>query len=436
MPVVHLTEWQNATPGSVPALAGLQLPDTYDIHLLVRRLRERQILTVRELRSGLEITTGSFVGSLAIGPLTIRIRPKVDARAFGVLIGYALGLPHVELLQAHTARLTTDAFQDVIIASLADEAARLLARGIHRHYLRQELNLGSPRGRIHFGRLAEQGPALTATVTCEVYERDENVLPNRVLLSGLRLASSLALDAAVRRRTLRSAGALGERVRPIALTPATFRALARNNSRLTSAYAPALALTRLLLAGRGISTDEDVESFPLPGFAFDMNRLFQNALGRFIREFAEGFAVREQHSLTDLFAYQPLFNPRARRPPTPRPDYVFIRNGRVIGMADAKYRDLWTKELPPAMLYQLSVYALSQPHCDVATILYTTEDRQATEARISINDPMTGRRCAEVRSRPVSIERLAHLVQARSSARTMRERQEYASYLTVGRTVV
>ena len=50
--------------------------------------------------------------------------------------------------------------------------------------------------------------------------------------------------------------------------------------------------------------------------------------------------------------------PRTRAP-TPRPDYVMSRGGHIVAIADAKYRDLWKRDLPSGMLYQLSVYALS-----------------------------------------------------------------------------
>ena len=53
-------------------------------------------------------------------------------------------------------------------------------------------------------------------------------------------------------------------------------------------------------------------------------------------------------------------------------DYAIKQDGRVMTLLDAKYRDLWERPLPRDMLYQLVVYAISQPTNPVASILYPT----------------------------------------------------------------
>ena len=129
-------------------------------------------------------------------------------------------------------------------------------------------------------------------------------------------------------------------------------------------------------------------------------------------------------SLTDVYRYQELFNPRRKRTSAPRPDYVILRGRRIVAIADAKYRDLWDHELPTDMLYQLSVYALSQQECNVATILYATTSADSQEARISINDPFRGHRRAEVRLRPVVLSDVAEMVAGTPSAKNDRRRRE------------
>ena len=45
-------------------------------------------------------------------------------------------------------------------------------------------------------------------------------------------------------------------------------------------------------------------------------------------------------------AYSPEYNPRACRAPAPRPDYcVKTKDGKTL-LLDAKYRDLWSEDLP------------------------------------------------------------------------------------------
>ena len=430
MPTVELLEWQQATPQSHPMLRNLDLGLTTQERALLARLDSQPMVSVQEVRDGVGIRATSYVGSLRAGPLTIQITPKLKGRFFSALLAYAVGLP-VSLLPEHEVVLTTSAFQDLIVSRLASEASRLLARGIYRSYVPRQASLSSPHGRILFSCLARE-PLTTAKLPCRFEERHENVLPNRVLLTGLVLARRLAVESEVQARISRLVATLTDRVQPVPLSEETFRALLREGNRLTTAYEPAVALIRLLVAGAGIGLDAGAERAELPGFLFDMNRLFQDVLERFLREWLEDSIVMSQHRLQDMFRYDPAYNPRRRRSPTLRPDYVLRRKGRVVAIIDAKYRDLWEQSLPPSILYQLSVYALSQSDCQTAVILYATNTAAAREARIEISDPVRGGTRAWVLLRPVCLPELADLIRQKRTVTDDRRRHEYAAYLAYG----
>jgi 5-methylcytosine-specific restriction enzyme subunit McrC len=430
MPTLDLVEWQQATPQSHVALSGLVLDLPVKERATLARLEQQPMVTIRELREGVSVSATSFVGSIRAGSLMVRISPKLKGRPFSSLLGYAVGLP-ITLLPEHDVDLIEPAFQDLLVSRLTAEASRLIARGVYRTYLTRQESLTSARGRIVFNQLA-RGPLMTATLPCRFDERHDNVLPNRVLLSGLQLAGRVAVDPAVRMRALRSAMALAERVEGVALTADTFRALDRRSSRLTSAYEPSFALIRLLMAGVGIGLDAGSTSTGLPGFLLDMNRLFQDALERFLREWLEDAKVMSQYRLQNVFRYDPRFNPRRQQSPTPRPDYVLTRAGHVVAIADAKYRDLWEQSLPPNMLYQLSLYALSQAECQTAIILYATTTAAAREARIVVTDPFRGGTRAHVVLRPVCLPELAGLVGQARTVSNDRRRRAFATYLAYG----
>src|SRR4051812_13593966 len=126
---VNLTEWQTASPSVCPELRGVILPQDRHTAALLANLRSRGMLTVRQLNTGLEVEATSFIGSIQVGPVTVRVRPKVGPEHLWQLLGYAVGLSeqHVALFPAHDVPLQSRMFQDILAHALCIEAARLIA---------------------------------------------------------------------------------------------------------------------------------------------------------------------------------------------------------------------------------------------------------------------------------------------------------------------
>lgn len=426
---LSLQEWQQIGPGEQERLAAFTFADE-------RSRAAAAVLTASgrieflELAQGLRITTNSYVGSIALGNLQLTIQPKIRGLPLLNLLRYAYGLRDLDLFEQTGYSLHDHTFLDLLIHQLATEVQELLFRGLHRTYMRRQESLASPRGRIAFNEYARQASRAEPALPCIHHPRlQENPL-NEALFAGLHYAARLTDDLILRARLRRLAEQLAlDSAAPVL----TFHLLAgaeRALDRRTAAYRPALRLLALLLAGQTISLEDEPATLPLPGFLFDMNLFFEALISRFLHEHLEGLVVRDQMRLRHMLAYLPEFNPHRRQAPAPRPDYVILRGSEVVTILDAKYRDLWEKTLPRDMLYQLTIYALSQRAGARAVILYPTIDPVAVEQRIEIRDPVYGDGRAQVVQRPVNLLHLERLINGGS-----RERQAaltYARYLVFG----
>lgn len=400
---VRLGEWQRLGPrDSGGALSGLSLGDDAQ-RALAQRLKG--VLSITELRAGLEVQSFAHVGRVQLGDLAITVEPKLAPDEFLALLRYAYGLRNLRLLGTTEVETRGPALQDLIIQQLHAEIRELIERGLSRRYVERVEALTSPRGRIDLNQLAASSGALNAAVPCRHHPRSSQHLLNALLLSGLELGTALANDRVLKGSLHRLTRVLAELTQPAPLHAALFETARRHINRLTTAYGPALELIELLYHCSALSLG-DASELQVPGFLFDMNRFFQALVARFLRDHLSEHEVQEEAPLRDLFRYVPAMNPRHRSSPRPRPDFIVRQRGAVVALLDAKYRDLWEHELPADMLYQLSVYALSQPRGATAAIVYPTTALHARQALLEICDPVTGRPQGFVALRPLVLPRL------------------------------
>ncbi len=409
---VRLHEWSTLDPLSLEgaALRDRRLSDA-TARQLALELAHEKVLEVTELYGGLSVRAFSHVGQVQLGDLVITIEPKLGATELLGLLRYTYGLRSLRVLDATRFAGGGDLLADLVVAQLYAEARELIGRGLTRRYVETAEDLENPRGRFEMNRLARPGALLAAALPCRHHQRTSNVQLNQVLRAGLALAARVANDAQLRSDVLRLTASLRDTADSVVLSSAVLRDARRGLNRLVTAYEPALSLIELLYGGSSTTLD-DGATLSLPGFLFDMNRFFQALVERFLAEHLHGYEVRSEKALREMMDYMPNANPRARRAPRPRPDFMILRGRRVEQLLDAKYRDLWERELPRDMLYQLSVYALSQPTGSTAAILYPTTPLGAREAIIEIREPSNGAARGYVALRPIVLQRLLAAVQS------------------------
>lgn len=428
---ISLDEWQTLKPAEIDFRDGLIPKFDKRTEEIVAKLSDK--LELLELRNGLEVRATSWVGRVTVGELTITVRPKISGLPLINLLRYAYSLRDIDLLTTARHGASPEAFQDLIVEQLANEATELISRGLHRDYLRFDGELASPAGRIDFGRFVHNFSSAKSTIFCTHYHRSEAILLNQVLLAGLRLAGWLSTDNLLISRVNRLAQILEPGIPTLHLSKADIDNARHIIDRRSSAYGSALTLIELLVNGMGISLAESSERFELSGFLFDMNAFFQALISRFLRDELPEFSLQDEHRLKDVFEYDQANNPLRRRAVVPRPDFAVTVGGKVIELLDAKYRDLWETKLPRDMLYQLAVYALSKnAGSSRSTILYPTLASNAVDQVVLLKDPIYGHRCAEIVMRPVNLMEMEELIRPRQKVADRRNRHAYALRLAFG----
>jgi 5-methylcytosine-specific restriction enzyme subunit McrC len=348
------------------------------------------------------------------------------------LLRYAYRLRHLDLFDEVGYATSQASFEDLLIHQLAAESSELLSRGLHRDYLRTNSMLASPGGRIDFGGYMQVAANAGVALPCVHYPRSEDTCLNQVLHGGLELATRMTMDHELGSRVRRLAKTFTGRITPRKLDAAGFAEAWHSLDRRTSAYRPALTLIQMLLNTQGAALTDAKAPIPAAGFLFDMNRFFQALLSRFLTENLVGYEIQDERVLRGVFSYDPANNPRSRRSPTLRPDFLVLRHHKVEAVLDTKYRDLWERNLPRDMLYQLALYALGQESGNRrATIIYPTLEDAARQQVVFVMDPLRGTSKAEIILRPVNLLKFDLLLRDKG-VHAQRNRIELAMRLAFG----
>lgn len=386
----------------------LQAQESDTSEVLQRNIEAlRGKLDVYEHRTGVSIETFAYVGRVRLGELVIVVKPKLADEAFLRLLSYVHELDDLELRDLTWFDTTGSSVQELFIAQLQARVRDVVNRGLARRYRAHADELESPRGKVDIRRWAASGRMMGAQVPCIHHARSADQLLNAVLLSGVTLAKRLTSSSLRRAELWELERRLSAEVRPVRLGGHVFRAARALLNRLVLGYERPLELIEMLHTCSGASWQDDA-SVELDGFLFDMDAFFQKLLRRFLSShLPSDCKVESEKRLHELYRYS--VNPRNSHAPKPRPDFT-VRRGSKTWLLDAKYRDLWNKGLPATMLYQLSVYALSQGQGATAAILYPTESPEAREEVLTICAPETGGALGRVALRPVLMPELVSVL--------------------------
>lgn len=308
-------------------------------------------------------TSNSSVGVLRTDTLEVRITPKVGIRRLLWLVGYAddpNGWRHDDLVSL----ADVDGLVPALAISFLDATSRALAQGVLQGYHEREDALPILRGRLREADQLRGRLALAVPLEVRYDDYDIDIPENQILLTAaLRLLRLPDLPSSSR-HALRRLTALLADVSPLR---AGQKPPSTSPDRRSRHYQPALAIARLVLAGRSI--EQPVGQTTATGFVFDLNRVFERWLTVALTAAFRGHGG----TLTGQWPGHLDSDRRIRL----RPDLVWHHHGHPAAVADAKYKRLHPTTYPHGDLYQILAYSnvlgLAHGH-----LIYAAGDDQAT----------------------------------------------------------
>nr|WP_238443911.1 McrC family protein [Salsipaludibacter albus] len=302
------------------------------------------VLDVRPTRRPGEyrLRAGGVVGTLVVGGVTVRIRPKVRLSTLLYLLSGSLDA--VTWFDQEYGRSPTDDLASVLYAMYARLLGRSLQAGLVHSYRHRHDRVTRVQGRLDFGELARTPHRPPVPAPCDFDEFTADTDLNRFL-------KAAAVDAAVDRnlprgirRLLRGHLAAMHEVsdgapRPESLDGHVFTRLDRH-------YATPARLARLILARRFIAEHAGVAHGDT--FLVDMSTVFEDHV-------AEGLRRRMPDDVTVEREPRTAFD--RDRHLVMKPDIVFFRNRRPVHVADVKYKLLEGGRGRSGDLYQAHAYS-------------------------------------------------------------------------------
>lgn len=307
------------------------------------------------------VTDVTRVGVVAIDDVRLIVRPKTPLRSLIFMASYS-GLQ----ADVDSASFAFEADQDLpaaLVSALIRAVGEATSRGLIKGYVSIEETGTVIRGRWDIARQLKVRPGIPVPVELTYDDYTEDVPENRIIKAALR---ALVRLEHLPRWVVDKLGPLLGLFSEVSDLRATGPVMLPAETRLNAHYQPALRLARWLLEATSWAHTEGASS----GSAFLLNvaKVYEDFVGRVLQTTLrlEGFDVDLQVSDWRLDTEGKI---------RMRPDIVISRHGRVVAVADTKYK-VWGESdgsPPNADVYQALAYAVTAGVREVH-LLYVSGD--------------------------------------------------------------
>jgi len=305
-------------------------------------LNSSGLVTVQPGADGWRVIAAHTVGAIRCGDLVVRVRPKIGALHLLRLLARAHGVAGLKLDELLVGVAEDPDITTVLALLFAEEASTAMAAGPLRGYRTEEQTLSVLRGRLRlrdqelrrFGRLVP----LEVTVDEWTTDTDEN---RRIRVACRRLLLFAEAPQSARDRLVH----LDRLLADVWLVPRGVPLAPWTPTRLNTRLHGLLHLADLVLDQATV--EHRVGTVEVHGFVLSMAWLFERLIQQLLTEASGLVCVLAQRP-------RPL-DIQARL--TIKPDLEFTDGGRVVAVADTKYKLLDEQgKFPNADAYQLVTY--------------------------------------------------------------------------------
>ena len=347
--LIEVPEYKTISPSTESSesernkLAELSL--TAEDIALKNYLGKEGILTILELKKGLQITASSHIGIAQFSNFSVIVSPKFSVKysSLSKLIEYSYDLEDLIIPESEIKfKNTKNILIEIIISSFLKQCQKLLDQGLVKSYVTYEENIPYLRGKLLLQQQFMNSAHKKLQFACEYDELESDILENKILLTTLETCYNVTKNESLKKYTRRLIHQISGFVSKSIISMDDFDKI--NYTKMNQHYQKPHQLCKLILSSTGI---EDFYKEKIPyvnSFFVDMNVIFEAFVAKLFRQFypfpSESQKVKKAWKTKGRFA-------------NIRTDILIYDNHRhVQDIIDTKYK----KELIQSDRFQIGFY--------------------------------------------------------------------------------
>ncbi len=249
-------------------------------------LKEKGILTILELKKGLQITASSHIGIAQFSNFSTIVLPKflMNYPSLPKLIEYSYDLEDLIIPESEIKfKDTKNILIEIIISSFLKQCQKLLNQGLVKSYVTHEENIPYLKGKLLLQQQFMNSAHKRLQFACEYDELEYDILENKILLTTLETCYNVTKNESLKKNTRRLIHQISGFVNKSIISIEDFDKI--NYTRMNQHYQKPHQLCKLILSSTGIG-DFYKEKIPyLNSFFIDMNVIFEAFVAKLFQQF-------------------------------------------------------------------------------------------------------------------------------------------------------